>query len=104
MDFQQISDARNTLGLGEHATLKEIKNAYKRLALKYHPDRAGCNNKKEHEEMFKKIANAYDTIVSYCAGYTYSFKEKDVRRNSMDKETYEHLKRFYDGWLGNLGL
>ena len=54
--------------------------------------------------MFKKISNANDILMKYCAGYRYSFKEKDVKRNIMDKEYYNHLKRFYDGWLGNLDL
>lgn len=54
--------------------------------------------------MFKKINNANGILLGYCAGYQYSFKEKDVKRNTMDKEFYEYLKRFYDGWLGDLDL
>ncbi len=37
--FKQIDDARKLLGLDEAATLKEIKDAYRDLALKYHPDK-----------------------------------------------------------------
>ena len=103
-DFKEISGARKILGLGETATLEEIKNAYKRLALKYHPDRCKDQKKKECEETFKQITHANDILMAYCAGYRYSFKEKDVRKNTLDKETYEHLKRFYDGWLGDLDL
>ena len=47
---------------------------------------------------------ANDMLMAYCMGYKHSFKEKDVRKNTMDEETYEHLKRFYDGWLGDLDL
>jgi len=54
--------------------------------------------------MFKKISHAKDTLLVYCAGYRYSFKEKDVKNNTMDKEFYEHLKRFYDGWWDDLDL
>jgi len=103
-DFKQIDEARKLLGLAEDATLQEIKEAYRRLALKYHPDRCKGKNKKEHEEMFKKISHANDTLIAYCAGYRHSFKEKDVKRNTMDKATYEHLKRFYDGWWADLDL
>jgi len=103
-DFKEISGARKILGLEEIATLEEIKNAYKRLTLRYHPDRCKDEKKKECEEMFKKITHANDILMAYCAGYRYSFKEKDVRKNTLDKETYEHLKRFYDGWLGDLDL
>ena len=103
-DFKQIDDARKALGLEESATLEEIKSIYKRLVLKYHPDRCKDGEKKECEEMFKKIAHANDILMAYCAGYRYSFKEKDVKINTMDREFYKHLKRFYDGWWGDLDL
>ncbi len=103
-DFKQIDDARKTLQLDEHAKLEEIKKAYRKLAHKYHPDKCRDEKKKECEEMFKKISHANDILMSYCAGYNYSFKEKDVKRNSMDRQFYEHLRRFYDGWWGDLDL
>ena len=103
-DFREISEARKILGLEETATLEEIKNAYKRLALKYHPDRCKDEKKKECEENFKKITHANDVLMAYCAGYRYSFKEKDATKNTMDEEFYRHLKRFYDGWWGDLNL
>ncbi|MFH1407162.1 MAG: DnaJ domain-containing protein [Candidatus Omnitrophota bacterium] len=103
-DFEQINEARKILDLKETATLEEIKSAYKKLALKYHPDRCKEDKKKECEEMFKKITHANDILMAYCAGYRYSFKEKDVKKNTMDKEFYEHLRRFYDGWWGDLDL
>ena len=102
--FKEISEASKMLGLGETATLGEIKDAYKKLTLRYHPDRCKDDKKKECEEMFKKITHANDVLMAYCAGYRYSFKKKDARKNTMDKETYEHLRRFYDGWLGDLDL
>ena len=103
-DFKQIDEARKMLGLEETAILEEIKSTYKRLALKYHPDKCKDEKKKECEEMFKRISHANDILMSYCVGYRYSFKEKDVKRNTIDKELYKHLKRFYDGWWGDLDL
>ena len=102
--FKEITEARKLMQLDEYATLEEIKKNYRKLARKYHPDKCVDKKKKECEEMFKKICHANDILMSYCAGYNYSFKEKDVKRNSMDKELYKHLKRFYDGWWGDLGL
>ena len=103
-DFEQIDKARKILGLGEDATIEEIKQAYRKLALKYHPDRWKDEKRKESEEMSKKINHAKDILAAYCAGYRYSFKEKDIKKSTMDKETYEHLKRFYDGWWADLDL
>jgi DnaJ-class molecular chaperone len=103
-DFKQINEARKSLGLDEYVTLKELRSAYKKLVLKYHPDRCLDSKKKGCEKIFKKISRANDILMNYCAGYKYSFKEKDVKRNAMEKEDYQHLKRFYDGWLGDLDL
>jgi DnaJ-class molecular chaperone len=101
-NFKQINEARQILGLEEDATIEEIKKSYRVLAHKYHPDKCEDEKKKECEEMFKKIAHANDILTAYCAGYRYSFKEKDVKKNTMDREFYKHLKRFYDGWWGDL--
>ena len=103
-EFKKIDGARRLLELGEDATLEEIKKSYRKLARKYHPDKCKGENKKECEEMSKRINHANDVLMAYCAGYKYSFREKDVKRNAMKRELYAHLKRFYDGWWGDLDL
>lgn len=104
VNFKQIDEARRSLGLGEDASLEEIKDAFRELALKYHPDRCNDPDKNSCEEKFKKVAHAKNIIANYCANYRFSFKEQDVKKNTMDRELYEHFKRFYDGWFGELGL
>src|SRR5262245_47029816 len=49
-----------TLGLRPGATMPEIHQAYKRLALRYHPDRSG-NNAAYHAE-FCRVTQAYATL------------------------------------------
>jgi len=49
-------DYYEVLGVERNADLKAIKNAYHRLAMKWHPDR---NKAPEAEERFKEIAKAY---------------------------------------------
>jgi curved DNA-binding protein len=46
-----------TLGVNEQASQDEIKKSYRKLARQYHPDKSGGD-----EEMFKKVAEAYEQI------------------------------------------
>lgn len=52
-------DYYEVLGLQRGATKEEIKNAYRKLALQYHPDR---NKEKGAEEKFKEISEAYAVL------------------------------------------
>lgn len=49
-------DYYNTLGVRREASDEEIKKAYRKLAMKYHPDRGG------DEKKFKEISTAYDIL------------------------------------------
>lgn len=54
------SDYYKLLNISKTATNNDIKKAYRKLAIKWHPDKN--NNSKESEEMFKKIAEAYSVL------------------------------------------
>ena len=53
-------DYYTILGVDKKASVDEIKKAYRKLALKYHPDRNQGN--KSAEEQFKKISEAYAVL------------------------------------------
>jgi molecular chaperone DnaJ len=53
-------DYYEVLGVGRTADEEEIKKAYRKMALKYHPDRNPGN--KEAEESFKEAAEAYEVL------------------------------------------
>lgn len=53
------------LGVSKDTSQEDIKKAYKKLALKYHPDRNPDN--KEAEEQFKEITAAYESIQNGTA-------------------------------------
>jgi len=54
------TDYYKTLGVNKNASAEEIKKAYRKLALKYHPDRN--KDKPEAEERFKQINEAYAVL------------------------------------------
>ena len=52
-------DYYKILGVGRNATDDELKKAYRKLALKYHPDK---NKDPGAEDRFKEIAEAYEIL------------------------------------------
>lgn len=59
-DQMAKQDYYELLGIQKGADEKEIKRAYKKLAMKYHPDRT--KGDKEKEEKFKEIQQAYEIL------------------------------------------
>src|SRR5437764_2499724 len=55
-----MADYYETLGVARGASDEEIKKAYRKLAMTFHPDRN--NGSKDAEEKFKAITEAYDVL------------------------------------------
>jgi curved DNA-binding protein len=84
------TDYYKILGVNKTASEEDIKKAYRKLAMKYHPDHA--KGDKSSEEKFKKISEAYavlsdkekrkqyDTFGS--AGFQQRFSQEDIFRGS----------------------
>lgn len=62
------SDYYQILGISKNATADEIKRAYRKLALQYHPDR---NKTKEAEDKFKEVTHAYEVLSDSQKRQTY---------------------------------
>ena len=57
----QSEDFYEILGVPRDATDDQIKKAYRKLAIKWHPDK-NPDNKEHAESIFKKVAEAYETL------------------------------------------
>lgn len=55
-------DYYNVLKVERNASDEELKKAYKRRAMKWHPDKNPTTNKKEAEVKFNQISEAYDVL------------------------------------------
>lgn len=71
-------DYYEVLGVARTASTDEIKKAYRKLALQYHPDRNAGN--KEAEEKFKEISEAYEALSD------------DTKRRQYDQFGHDGMK------------
>jgi hypothetical protein len=90
---EQITWARNVLGLGETATLSEINGNCQNLLKKWHPDiskddPAICN------KVTKQILQAREILDVYCSQYKFSFSKQEVEKYLSPREWL--IKRFED--------
>lgn len=59
-----VDDPYHVLSVPRNATASQIKSAYRKLALKYHPDRQSTPDEKERcSKVFVKIGNAYEILA-----------------------------------------
>ena len=69
------------LGVKKDATETEIKKAFKKLAIKYHPDK-NQDDPEKAKEQFQKIANAYETLSDADKRRIYDMQgEEGVRQH-----------------------
>jgi len=81
------------LGIAADAGTGEIKNAFRELALKYHPDR---NRHDEAEEKFKEIAQAYAVLVN---PQNREYYDRDCLLGNFNEDSYNDIafRDFFSG-------
>ncbi|MCD6310949.1 MAG: DnaJ domain-containing protein [Elusimicrobia bacterium] len=94
---KELRKAADLLALGDRTSLLELKNSYKKFALKFHPDRCPEEKKRGCEKKFKKLTEAYERLLSYCLNFSIPLDEEKSPENP-DGRGEDHMKRFYDGW------
>ena len=69
-----FKDYYKILEISEKSSSEDIKKAYRKLALRYHPDRN--NGNKEFEDIFKKINEAYEVLSNENQKILYDYEYK----------------------------
>ena len=86
---EEKRDYYEVLGVQKNASTEEIKKAYRKNAMKYHPDRNPGN--KEAEEKFKELGEAYDVLSD------------DQKRSRYDQFGFAGVDPNYRGDAGGFG-
>ncbi|HOP39990.1 MAG TPA: J domain-containing protein [Geobacteraceae bacterium] len=95
MTFAELQEALHVFGLGDRATLKEIRTRHRELVKRYHPDAGGG----DCDERIRRINAAYKVIMEYVTSYRFSFAEDEfyeqnpeerLRRQFMDDPLWGH--------------
>jgi curved DNA-binding protein CbpA len=100
-NIETIKEACALLCLRESASVRDIKKAYLKLALKYHPDKCKEKHKKGCEEKFKEILNAKDFLIDYCENYPIPLDKEIWKEETEDDDLLAHYQQFYSGWFGD---
>lgn len=96
-----MQDPYQVLGITPNATDDEIKDAYRKLAKKYHPD---LNQDKEYaEKMMKEINLAYDTIKKIREGKN-EYTNQGYTNDNQNYYQVEQLIRSHDYYTANVIL
>ena len=97
-------DYYEVLGLGREASEEDLKKAFRRLALEYHPDR---NKKEGASERFKEVSEAYQVLTDPTKRSQYDrFGHVDLGRNGGGFNGFEGFGGFgdiFDAFFGGFG-
>jgi DnaJ-class molecular chaperone len=113
-------DYYEILGVRKGATPEELKKAYRELALSSHPDRVPPEKKKEAENRFKEISEAYAVLTDPKkralydqyghSGVDQKFRQEDIFRGTDFRSVFEGVQGngfgggFFENLFGDLGF
>lgn len=87
MTYTELQDALRALGLGERATLKEIKSRHRQLVKRHHPD----VDVAAEPEAIRRINAAYRVVLDYLVDYRFSFAEAEFYEQNPEARLWQQF-------------
>ena len=84
MTYHELQLALEVFGLGERATLREIKSRHRELVKRHHPD-TGAGG----PEKIRKVNAAHQVLLDYVSQYSFCFGEEEFYEQNPE----ERLRR-----------
>jgi len=89
MTYRQLREALEVFGLGDRATMVQLKARHRELVKAHHPDQGLCKD----PEAIRNINKAHKIIMDYCQSYRFCFSEEEF----LAQTPTERIKRQF-GW------
>jgi hypothetical protein len=86
----KIEEAKELFGLGDRATLREIKGVFRQLTKKFHPDLAG--ESEENRAKTQAVTEAYQALLTYCEEYEFPLLMAESELEEDDEDWW--MNRF----------
>lgn len=96
---EQITEARDFLGLPEVCTLLEIEQKHKSLLMEWHPDKC----KKDPElckEKTRKILEAGRILLNYSRNYPFNLSKEEIKVDLVGEDLWNHQFGKNDPFFG----
>jgi len=87
------------LGVSPQASGEDIKKAYRKMAIKYHPDKNP--NNPEAEAKFKEISEAYEVLSDENKRQMYDKYGKEALKEGTGHSAHDIFEQFFGGGFGN---
>jgi curved DNA-binding protein CbpA len=87
MTYNELQEAIRVLGVGEKASISEIKTRHRVLVKRYHPDAGNDSD----QEMIRKVNAAYRIVLDYVSEYRFSFAEQEFYDQNPEERIWRQF-------------
>lgn len=88
MTYADLKTSLRTFGLGERASLREIRARHRALVKRHHPD----TGQEGDPEMIRQVNAAYQVLLDYVKEYRFSFAEGEFYEQNPEERIWQQFK------------